>query len=135
MATQGKRILVIDDEKDQVDYLTALLTDLGYVVDTAGNGNQAMDKLKAALPDLITLDVVMPDKTGVKFYRELKDAPAFQRIPVIFITGITPDFEKFISNRRSAPAPEGYLAKPFDPPALVDLVKKLLDEAGKEKTA
>lgn len=123
--TGPKRILVVDDEKDMTEYLTALLSDFGFSIRTAGNGNEARKALEAELPDLITLDVVMPDKTGVKFYRELRDNPAWRGIPVIFITGVSADFEKFIGSRKSAPAPEGFLSKPFDPDQLRALVEKL----------
>lgn len=126
MDATGKKILVVDDEQDQVAYLTAYLTDQGFEVESAMNGEEAMAKVKKNRPDLITLDVVMPEKTGVKFYRDLKEDPAFADIPVIIITGLKPDFEKFISSRRQVPPPDGYISKPFDQQELVRLIKETI---------
>lgn len=133
MATAMKKILVVDDEQDQLVYLTTYLTDQGFIVDTAENGEQALAKVKANRPDLITLDVVMPEKTGVKFYRDLKEDPATADIPVIFITGMKPDFEKFISSRKQVPAPHGYISKPFEREELLKLVNQTIGK--KAKTA
>ena len=126
MNMTGKKVLVVDDEKDLITYLSTYLSDQGFIVEAAEDGNTALNKVKQSRPDLITLDIVMPEKTGVKFYRELKTAPATADIPVIIITGLKPDFEKFISNRRQVPPPEGYLSKPFEQKDLLKLIESVL---------
>jgi CheY-like chemotaxis protein len=126
MADKGKKILVIDDEADVVTYLTTLLEDNGYATCSACNGNQALDKVKSEKPDLVTLDITMPEKSGVKFYREMKESPDWKNIPIIVVTGISEDFKTFISTRKQVPPPEGYIQKPIDRQQMLDTVKKLL---------
>ncbi len=71
------------------------------------------------IPDLVTLDVTMPEKSGVGVYRKLREEEAYKGIPVIIITGVSDDFKQFISTRRQVPPPEGYLSKPVEPEELV----------------
>jgi len=129
--TAQKRALVIDDDEDVLAYLSAWLEDQGFIVDLAHDGNEAMEKWKAHKPELITLDIVMPQKTGVRFYRELKKNPEYLDIPVI-ITGLQSEFEGFISHRRTAP-PDGYISKPFDREELLKTLNQAL--AAKAKKA
>lgn len=129
---EKKLILVVDDEPDEVSYLVTLLEDNGYSTKSAYNGVQAMDIIKETKPDLITLDISMPEKSGVKLYRELKDTSAYVNIPVLVITGVTgmggksEDFQKFLSSRRQVPPPDGFIAKPIDRDDLIDCASKLL---------
>jgi CheY-like chemotaxis protein len=76
-------------------------------------------------PDLITLDVSMPEKSGIKFYREVKANDRWKQIPIIIVTGVSEDFKKFISTRHQVPPPEGYLSKPIDAQQILALIKKL----------
>jgi len=88
--SSGKKlILVVEDAPDESTYLTALFEDRGYSTVTAVNGNQAMEKIRENKPDLITLDISMPQKSGVKLYRELKGDSGLSDIPVLIITGVT----------------------------------------------
>jgi CheY-like chemotaxis protein len=125
MAQESKRILVVDDEPDTLEYFSNLLQDNGYAVETASEGKQASAAVQRLIPDLITLDITMPEKSGVGFYREIRENQLFKSIPVIIITGLSEDFRGFISSRRQVPPPEGYLSKPVDPQELLSLVKKL----------
>jgi CheY-like chemotaxis protein len=68
----------------------------------------------------------MPETSGVRFYRELRDKEEWKSIPVIMITGVSEDFQSFISSRKQVPPPDGYLAKPVKEEDLLNLVKKLL---------
>jgi len=121
-----KRVLVVEDEDDIRLYLVTLLSDLGFEVQAARDGSEALALMKAAPPNLITLDIVMPQNTGVKFYRQIKSDPALREIPVIIITGLQKDFEKFIHQSKTAPPPEGYLSKPFSQQTLSAEIEKLL---------
>lgn len=127
-----KKILVIDDEPDERLYISTLLEDSGYVTDIAEDGNQGLAKVKAAPPDLITLDITMPEKSGVRFYREIRKEPQFCKIPIIVITGVTglggnpEEFHKFLSTRRDTPPPDGFIPKPVDREKLLATVSKLL---------
>jgi CheY-like chemotaxis protein len=120
-----KTILVIDDEPDVTVYLSTLLEDNGYDTVVAKDGAEALDKVKEARPDLITLDITMPETSGVRFYRDIKENDALKDIPIIIVTGISQDFERFISTRKQVPPPEGYIAKPVDRDEILKLVKKL----------
>jgi CheY-like chemotaxis protein len=87
-----------------------------------------MTRVREAPPDLITLDITMPEKSGVRCYRELRDNEKWRSIPVIMITGISDDFRAFISTRRQVPPPEGYISKPVDEAELLGLVRSLIPD-------
>ncbi|MDJ0766918.1 MAG: response regulator [Myxococcota bacterium] len=125
MTGEKKTVLVVDDEPDTLVYISSLLEDSGYVTVTAKDGEDALNKVKASKPDLITLDVTMPEKSGVRFYRDMRESSEFKDIPIIMITGVSKDFEKFISTRRQVPPPNGYLPKPIDRAALLNLAAEL----------
>lgn len=120
------RILVVDDEPDTRTFFVTLLEDAGYVTEEAENGQDALEKVKAERPDLITLDVTMPETSGVRFYRDMKESEEYQGIPVIIITGISQDFKEFISSRRQVPPPDGFLSKPIDQKEFLGMVEGLL---------
>ena len=122
----AKKILVVDDEPDIVTYLTSVLKDAGYETLEAANGEEAWAQIQKARPDLITLDITMPEMTGVKTYRKLKEDESLKAIPVVIVTGVTHDFKQFISTRTQVPPPEGYLEKPVKPEELISEVKRLL---------
>jgi CheY-like chemotaxis protein len=124
-----KTILIVDDEPDTVTYFCSLLEDNGYVTVSAGNGAEGLEMVKSAKPDLITLDVSMPDTSGVRCYRELREHDEWKSIPVIMITGVSEDFRTFISSRKHVPPPDGYLAKPIDEQEFLALVDKLVGHA------
>jgi CheY-like chemotaxis protein len=126
MADAKKTVLVVDDEPDVLEYLSTLLQDNGYQTVTAKDGADALNKVKAGAPDLITLDITMPEKSGVRFYRDMKESEQYKKIPIVIVTGVTGDFEKFISTRSQVPAPDGYLSKPIDRDKFLELVKKLI---------
>ena len=67
----------------------------------------------------------MPETSGVRFYRDMKESEEWKAIPIIIVTGISGDFERFISTRRQVPPPEGYISKPIEEKEILDLVKKL----------
>ncbi len=109
----GKTVLVVDDEPDVVAYLCALLRDNGYETLDACNGDQAIDLARQKMPDLVTLDITMPETTGVRAYRTFREDPHLKHIPVVIVTGVSHDFKRFISTRPHLPPPDGYLEKPI----------------------
>lgn len=126
MAENAKTILVVDDEPDTRTYLTTVLEDNGFATVAAADGAEALKKVEESRPDLIALDISMPEKSGVAVYRTLKEDDGLKSIPVIIITGVSDDFEKFISTRRQVPPPEGYISKPVDVEELLGKVNELL---------
>lgn len=119
-----KTVLVIDDEPDTVVYFTSLLEDNGYDVISAENGEQARLKVNEIIPDLITLDVSMPEMSGVKFYECMRGDEKYRDIPIIFITGVSHDFESFHITRSQAP--DGFFSKPIDQKKLLNLIESLI---------
>jgi two-component system, cell cycle response regulator DivK len=122
----GKKILVVDDEPDVVTYLCTVLRDHGYETIEAFDGEEALQKAEKDRPDLVTLDITMPEMTGVKAYRRMKEDVSLRTIPIVIVTGITHDFKQFISSRTQVPPPEGYLEKPVKPEDLLAEVKRLI---------
>jgi CheY-like chemotaxis protein len=121
-----KRILIVDDEQDIRTYLSTLLGDQGYETIQAKDGGEAMQKMQEGSPDLITLDISMPEKSGIRFYREIRMDDRWKHIPVVVVTGVSEDMKTFISSRHQVPAPEGFVSKPIDQKEILDVVHSLL---------
>ncbi|MHC4661700.1 MAG: response regulator [Planctomycetota bacterium] len=126
MADDQKTVLVVDDEPDTLAFLTTVLQDGGFATVTARDGNEALSRIDEKAPDLVALDITMPEKSGVAVYRALKENEKLKNIPVIIITGISDEFKKFISTRKQVPPPEGYISKPVDHEDLLRMVNSLL---------
>jgi len=122
-----KKVLVVEDVPDERSFLVNVLEDAGYEVREAADGEEAMSSIAADRPDLITLDMTMPEKSGVAVYRAVKSDEALKDIPVVVVTGLSSDFERFISTRRSVPPPEGYVGKPVDHELFLETVRGLLE--------
>ncbi|TAL69285.1 MAG: response regulator [Bacteroidetes bacterium] len=126
MNNSKKKILVVDDEPDVLKYLETLFSDNGFIVFTAVNGADCMLKALCENPDLITLDISMPSESGVRVFRDLQENEQTKNIPVIIITGITGEFQKFISTRKQVHPPIDYYEKPIDRDKLLLRVKEIL---------
>jgi CheY-like chemotaxis protein len=122
----NKTILVVDDEIDVVEYLCALFEDNGYSTLRALNGVEALEIAKSHRPHLITLDMTMPEQSGVRTLRELKADQNLARIPVVIVTGIGESMNSFIKKIPRFPRPEGFIAKPIEREALLGMVADLL---------
>ncbi len=121
-----KKILIIDDEEDVLTYLTAFFTDNDFYVISAPNGKEGVQKALSGKPDIITLDISMPEESGIKALRELQNNKDTKDIPIIIITGVQSDFKRFISARKQVHMPEGYFEKPVDRDLLLKKVKEVL---------
>ena len=82
--------------------------------------------LEQMTPDLVALDITMPETSGVAVYRKLREDDRLKSVPVIIITGVSDDFKKFISTRRQVPPPDGYISKPVDVDEFLKLVGQVL---------
>jgi len=131
-AVRGKKILVIDDEPDIIVFIETLLTDNGFKVITANDGITGLQKAKAEQPDLITLDITMPGKSGIQLFRELRSTAETANIPVFIVTG-TIDFRQLMY-QKAIPAPDGFMMKPIDPKVLLTTVNKILEKAARNST-
>ena len=132
-ALAGRRILVVDDEPDVRTYLRMIFKDEGAEVIEAPDANQAIRLLKTERLDLMTLDLIMPHKTGEKLYWELRKDPDFASLPIVIVTGYarveTPaiNFQKFIEEKH-LPEPDGFLEKPIQPELVLDTVVRILEK-------
>ena len=132
----AKRILIVDDEPDVVAYLEMLLKDHGYQTISAVDGEDGLEKIRAQKPDLVTLDISMPETSGVRFYREVKTDPDLAAVPVVVVTAVTGyagdpyGYMKFLSNRSKVPPPEGFFPKPIDQEEFLAAIGKLLSSSG-----
>jgi len=124
--------LVVEDEPDYARLIADVLEEDGYTVTTAADGIEALEKVRVFRPDVITLDIQMPHKGGVEFYRELKSDPELNGIPVVVVTGITkddPDMKTFVRTFLEVdylPLPDAYQEKPIDNDELLLVVHDAL---------
>jgi len=116
-------ILVVDDVPDNVDILQMRLEAQGYEVTTAGDGLEALEKIRALLPDLVLLDVMMPKLDGIEAVKRLKADPSLPFIPVILVTAKA-DASDVIAGLESGG--DDYLTKPVDHAALSARVRAML---------
>jgi CheY-like chemotaxis protein len=133
LSNKKRKVLIIDDERSVVAYLETLLQDNGYETVSAENGRTGFEMAKSEKPDLVCLDITMPEESGIRFYRNLKDDPELGATPVVIVTAVTGDggdpepFRKFISTRKQVPAPEAFFSKPIDRQEFLDTIAKVLD--------
>lgn len=114
-----KKILVVDDEAHLVKYLTTFLEDSGYDTCSASNGEEALEVLKKEKPDLVTLDLQMPNETGTRFYRNMTKNKSFKNTPVIVISGLP-------GKHLAVSKPLAVFDKPIDRDALLEEIKKAI---------
>ena len=130
-AVERKYVLVVDDEPDVRSYLSAILEDSGYEVGSAGDGGTALEMVTDRAPDLISLDLVMPGKSGAKFLYALRKNREWSRIPVIIVTGHAhdaegkPDLDDLLAGKAIS-GPETCLEKPVTPEGYVSAVRRQL---------
>ena len=112
-----KKILIIDDDPIVLKYLENLFTDNGYQIFKAANGIEGSHMVEEVRPDLITLDLEMPEQWGPRFYRRMIKNKKLKDIPVIVISGLT-------GSQYSVPKAVAHLNKPFEPEELLRLVRE-----------
>ena len=123
------RILVVDDDPDAREFITTVLQDSNATTLEACDGNEALEVARREKPDLITLDITMPGKSGSKAFEELRADSEIRDIPVCIVSG-QPELRKLIY-QRTVPPPDGYLDKPIHEDALLLTVKKILAMASR----
>lgn len=127
-ADKKKTILVVDDEADIRAFLKAALVEAGFNVVTACDGFEALEKIKEKTPDLISLDLVMPKRSGAKLYHDLSKNKEWSDIPVIIVTGhARDDLGKADLKELTMSGPGVYLEKPVKPLNYVAAIRKILD--------
>jgi len=117
------KILIVDDEPDILEFLTYNFEKEGFDISTANNGIQAIKKAKEYHPDLIILDVMMPNLNGIETCKQLREIPAFKNTLIIFLTARNEDVAEVAGFNAGA---DDYVSKPIRPKTLVARVKTLL---------
>ncbi len=125
-----KKILIADDEPDILEILQYNLQAEGFEVITAKNGNEAIDKAKRTLPDLIILDIMMPGKTGMEVCNTLRSQPAFKNTLIIFLTALSDEGTEIKGLETGA---DDYVTKPVSPKVLVSKVNALFRRFSKDE--
>ena len=117
-----QKILLVDDSKTELYFLSDLLGKRGYAVRTAQNGEEAMRRLGEETPDLILMDVVMPGQNGFQLTRAITRDPRFANVPVIMCTSKNQETDKVWGMRQGA---RDYITKPVDAAELMAKIKAL----------
>jgi two-component system alkaline phosphatase synthesis response regulator PhoP len=118
--------MIIDDEEDMRIYLQTLFRKAGFDTEVAVNGEEALAKINEIKPDLITLDILMPQKSGLNFFKSIRENNTTEQIPVIVVSGVTGHQEFFSQEKLGGPT--YFVEKPIKPDALLEQVNKLLGE-------
>ena len=126
------RILIVEDEEPLVLLLRYNLQAEGYVVDSAGNGDEAELKLAEEIPDLVVLDWMIPNVSGIELCRRMRANPDTAKLPIIMLTARGEEAERV---RGLATGADDYLVKPFSVPELLARIRALLRRAAPERIA
>jgi two-component system alkaline phosphatase synthesis response regulator PhoP len=123
MKKKDIKILLVDDEKDILEIVGYNLSQEGYQISTASNGKEAIIKAKKELPQLIILDVMMPEMDGIEACENIRKIPELQDTIITFLTARSEDYSQVAGFDAGA---DDYIAKPIKPKVLVSKVKALL---------
>ena len=129
MIKQSKRLAYIEDEAEMIDLVRLILGRRGYTVMGAIGGREGLDLIRKEKPDLVLLDLMMPDMDGWDVYHQIKSEEIIRDIPVIVITAKALNIDKVLGLRIAKV--EDYIAKPFSPQELLERVDQVLSKQGK----
>jgi two-component system phosphate regulon response regulator PhoB len=124
------KILVVDDEPEAVELLEFNLKQAGYVVSTAGDGADALKRARSQTPDMIVLDVMLPEMDGFEICKSLRLDSATAKIPIIMLTAKAAEIDRVLGLELGA---DDYLTKPFSPRELLLRIKKILGRGQTEE--
>ena len=128
METRVRKVLIADDEPDILEILKYNLTNEGYEVVTAKDGDEAVEKSRRNQPDLIILDVMMPKKTGVEVCQLLRAQPAFKETLIVFLTAVNDEGTQIRGLETGA---DDYISKPISPKVFLSRVNALFRRLNK----
>ena len=121
-----KKILLIDDEQDILEIISYNLEKEGYQVFTASNGNEGIVKAKEIVPDLILLDVMMPEKDGIETCQDLRKIKELQKTLIVFLSARSEEFSQLAGYQAGA---NDYISKPFDIDYIVKRINTQLSKS------
>jgi twitching motility two-component system response regulator PilH len=117
-----RNVLVVDDSKTELMYLSEILRKAGYAVTTAESGDDALRRMEQSKPDLILMDVVMPGRNGFQLTRGISRDPRYAGVPIIMCTSKNQETDRVWGMRQGA---SDYITKPVDQAELIGKIKAL----------
>ena len=124
MTEETKRIIYIEDEPEMIDLVRLILNRKGYEVKGALGGQEGLDLIRSYHPDLVLLDLMMPDMDGWEVYQQMKANEVMRGIPVIVITAKAQNIDKVLGVHIAKV--DDYISKPFSPQQLIESVEMVL---------
>jgi len=126
----NNKILLIDDEDDILEFLSYNLKKEGFVIETASNGKDGLKIMKKFTPDLIIVDVMMPEIDGIEFCSILRSDKQYEEIIIVFLTARNEDYTQIVALDSGA---DDFIAKPIKPRLLISKVKSLINRSKKSR--
>jgi len=122
----GKLVVCIEDEQEMIDLVQLILGRRGFEVEGANGGLEGLERVKQKKPDLVLLDLMMPDMDGWEVYQRMKSDESLREIPVIVITAKAQSIDKVLGLHIAQV--DDYITKPFGPQELLESVEKILGQ-------
>jgi DNA-binding response OmpR family regulator len=126
MADSPKQVVYIEDEQEMIDLVRLILSRKGFEVVGANSGRDGLDLVRSLHPDLVLLDLMMPDMDGWDVYQQMKADETTRNIPVIVITAKAQSIDKVLGLHIAKV--DDYISKPFSPQELMDSAEKVLSQ-------
>jgi DNA-binding response OmpR family regulator len=123
---QARRLVYIEDEEEMIDLVRLILVRRGFTVIGANGGREGLETVRRENPDLVLLDLMMPDMDGWDVYQQMKADESIRDIPVIVVTAKAQSIDKVLG--LTIAKVEDYISKPFSPQELLDSVEKVLSQ-------
>ena len=123
----GKLVVCIEDEQEMIDLVQLILGRRGFKVEGANGGLEGLEKIQQKKPDLVLLDLMMPDMDGWEVYQRMKSDENLREIPVIVVTAKAQSIDKVLGLHIAKV--DDYITKPFGPQELLESVEKILGQA------
>lgn len=127
MVEVSRKIVYIEDEQEMIDLIRLILVRKGYEVIGASGGREGLDLIRKLLPDVVLLDLMMPDMDGWDVYQQIKADETTRQIPVIVVTAKAQSIDKVLGLHIAKV--EDYISKPFSPQELVNSLERVLTKA------
>ena len=127
---ENSKILLVDDEEDILEFLSYNLKKEGFRIDTANNGISALKKLEKSKPDLIILDVMMPEMDGIEVCEKIREQVNFDDVLILFLTARSEEYSELAGFSAGA---DDYITKPIKPKLLVSRVNAILKRKRRKK--
>ncbi|HRF46343.1 MAG TPA: response regulator [Anaerolineales bacterium] len=121
---KSKRVVCIEDEPAMIDLIRLILSRKGYTVAGATGGREGLDLVQSSQPDIVLLDLMMPDMDGWEVYQKLKAHESTREIPVIIVTAKAQSIDKVLGLHIAKV--DDYITKPFGPQDLIESIEKVL---------